>query len=78
LPELTNIRRVFVDNSTSPVTFWAGDNHGAEILRVEPLDWFCCGRKIAHLLCAARMMPKAACDGASRCDTFACDALRQL
>jgi virginiamycin B lyase len=38
LPRPTNIRRVFVDNSTNPVTFWAGSNHGAEILRVEPLD----------------------------------------
>ncbi len=38
LPRSTNIRRVFVDNSTDPVTFWAGNNHGAEILRVEPLD----------------------------------------
>jgi len=38
LPRSTNIRRVFVDNSTNPVTFWAGNNHGAEILRIEPLD----------------------------------------
>jgi len=38
LPRPTNIRRVFVDNSTNPVTFRAGNNHGAEILRVEPLD----------------------------------------
>ncbi len=38
LPRPTNIRRVFVDTSTTPVTFWAGNNHGAEILRVEPLD----------------------------------------
>jgi streptogramin lyase len=38
LPRPTNIRRVFVDNSTDPVTFWAGNNHGAEILRIEPLD----------------------------------------
>jgi virginiamycin B lyase len=38
LPRSTNIRRVFVDNSTTPVTFWAGNNHGAEILRLEPLD----------------------------------------
>src|SRR6185436_8339073 len=28
LPKTTNIRRVFVDNSTSPVTFWIGSNHG--------------------------------------------------
>ena len=33
-----NIRRVFVDNSTDPVTFWAGNDHGAEIVRLEPLD----------------------------------------
>jgi virginiamycin B lyase len=38
LPRPTNIRRVFVDNATSPVTFWAGNNHGAEILRLQPLD----------------------------------------
>jgi len=38
LPRPTNIRRVFVDNATTPVTFWAGNNHGAEILRVEPFD----------------------------------------
>ncbi len=38
LPNETNIRRVFVDNSTTPVTFWAGSNHGAAILKVEPLD----------------------------------------
>jgi virginiamycin B lyase len=37
-PRSTNIRRVFVDNSTNLVTFWVGNNHGAEILRVEPLD----------------------------------------
>jgi virginiamycin B lyase len=34
----TNIRRVFVDNSTNPVSFWVGSNHGASIVRVEPLD----------------------------------------
>jgi virginiamycin B lyase len=38
LPKTTNIRRVFVDNSTSPVTFWAGSNHGASIVKLEPLD----------------------------------------
>jgi virginiamycin B lyase len=38
LPRPANIRRVFVDSSTNPVTFWAGNNHGAEILRLEPLD----------------------------------------
>jgi streptogramin lyase len=38
LPRPTNIRRVFVDDSTNPVTFWAGNNHGAEILKLEPLE----------------------------------------
>jgi virginiamycin B lyase len=38
LPRFTNIRRVFVDNSTNPVSFWVGSNHGASIIRVEPLD----------------------------------------
>jgi len=38
LPRPTNIRRVFVDDSTNPVTFWAGNNHGAAIVRLEPLD----------------------------------------
>ncbi len=38
LPRNTNIRRVFVDNSTTPVTFWTGGNHSAEIVKVEPLD----------------------------------------
>jgi streptogramin lyase len=38
LPRFTNIRRVFVDNSTTPVTFWVGNNHGASIVRLEPLD----------------------------------------
>ncbi len=38
LPRPANIRRVFVDNSTDPVTFWAGNNHGAAIIRLEPLD----------------------------------------
>jgi len=38
LPKTTNIRRVFVDNSTTPVTFWIGSNHGASIVKLEPLD----------------------------------------
>jgi streptogramin lyase len=38
MPRNTNIRRVFVDNSTNPVTFWVGNNHGASIVKVEPLD----------------------------------------
>jgi len=38
LPKSTNIRRVFIDNTTTPVSFWVGSNHGASIIRVEPLD----------------------------------------
>jgi virginiamycin B lyase len=38
LPRSTNIRRVFVDHSTTPVTFWVGSNHGASIIKLEPLD----------------------------------------
>jgi len=38
LPRTTNIRRVFVvDNGPRPV-FWTGSNHGASIVKVEPLD----------------------------------------
>jgi streptogramin lyase len=38
LPRQTNVRRVFVDNRTTPVTFWVGNNHGASIVKLEPLD----------------------------------------
>ena len=38
LPHPTNIRRVFVDDSKSPGTLWVGNNHGASIVKVEPLD----------------------------------------
>jgi len=38
LPRKTNIRRVFVDNSTTPVTFLVGNNHGASIVKLEPLE----------------------------------------
>jgi hypothetical protein len=36
--DIGNIRRVFVDNSTTPVSFWVGSNDGASIVKVEPLD----------------------------------------
>jgi streptogramin lyase len=36
LPRQTNIRRVFVDNRTTPATFWVGNNEGASIVKVEP------------------------------------------
>jgi streptogramin lyase len=38
MPRHTNMRRTFVDNSTRQPTFWVGNNHGASIVRVEPLD----------------------------------------
>lgn len=38
LPRSTNIRRVFVDNTAARPTLWVGNNHGASIVKVEPLD----------------------------------------
>jgi virginiamycin B lyase len=38
LPRPTNMRRSFVDDTTTPVSFWVGSNHGASIVRVEPAD----------------------------------------
>ncbi len=38
LPHPTNIRRVYVDDRTNPGTLWVGNNHGAAIVKVEPLD----------------------------------------
>jgi virginiamycin B lyase len=38
LPNSTNIRRVWVDNSTTPVTFWVGSNHGASIVKLQPIE----------------------------------------
>jgi imidazolonepropionase-like amidohydrolase/streptogramin lyase len=38
LPKSTNVRRVFVDNRATPPTFWVGSNHGASIVKLEPLD----------------------------------------
>ena len=38
LPKSTNVRRVFVDNTTTPVTVWVGSNHGASVVKIEPLD----------------------------------------
>jgi streptogramin lyase len=38
LPRKTNGRRAWVDNKTTPVTFWVGNNHGASIVKVEPLQ----------------------------------------
>jgi virginiamycin B lyase len=38
MPSDTNMRTVFVDNSTAPVTFWVGSNHDHRIVKVEPLN----------------------------------------
>jgi streptogramin lyase len=38
MPSDTNMRTVFVDNSTTPVTFWVGSNHDHRIVKVEPLN----------------------------------------
>jgi len=38
LPRSTNIRRVFVDDSGPRPAFWTGSNHGASIVKLDPLD----------------------------------------
>jgi streptogramin lyase len=38
LPTSTNVRRVDVDNATTPVTFWIGNNNAASLIKVEPID----------------------------------------
>ena len=38
MPSNTNMRTMFVDNSTTPVTFWVGSNHDHRLVKVEPLD----------------------------------------
>ena len=38
MPSDTNMRSVFVDNSTTPVTFWVGSNHDHRLVKVETLD----------------------------------------
>ena len=38
LPRSTNIRRVFVDDRGAKPVLWVGSNHGAAIVKVEPLD----------------------------------------
>jgi streptogramin lyase len=38
LPRSTNVRRVFIDNTTERPTLWVGSNHGASIIKFEPLD----------------------------------------
>src|SRR5262249_41449914 len=38
LPRPTNIRRVFVDDRAQRSVLWIGSNHGASIVKVEPLE----------------------------------------
>jgi streptogramin lyase len=38
LPRTTNIRRVFLEETGPRPVLWVGSNHGASIVRVEPLD----------------------------------------
>jgi virginiamycin B lyase len=38
LPRPTNIRRVFVDDRGTRPVLWVGSNHGASIVKIEPLD----------------------------------------
>jgi virginiamycin B lyase len=38
LPRYTNVRRIFVDNNTTPPTFWVGNNHGAALIKLEPQE----------------------------------------
>lgn len=38
LPRFTNVRRVFIDDRAERSVFWIGSNHGASIVKVEPLD----------------------------------------
>ncbi|MEA2905051.1 MAG: hypothetical protein QOI12_2438 [Alphaproteobacteria bacterium] len=38
LPRTTNIRRVFVEETSGRPVLWIGNNHGAAIIKVEPLD----------------------------------------
>lgn len=38
LPHSTNIRRVFIDNRGKLPVLWVGNNHAAQIIKVEPLD----------------------------------------
>ena len=38
MPHETNLRRVHVDDRTTPVTFWVGNNHYPSVVKVEPFD----------------------------------------
>jgi streptogramin lyase len=38
MPSDTNMRTVYIDNATTPVTFWVGSNHAHALVKVEPQD----------------------------------------
>ncbi len=38
LPRTTNIRRANIDNRTKQPTLWIGNNLGAAIIKIEPLE----------------------------------------
>ena len=38
MPSETNMRTLYVDNSTTPVSFWVGSNHAHALVKIEPLD----------------------------------------
>jgi len=38
LPRSTNIRRVYAEDGVDPPALWIGNNHGASIVKVEPLE----------------------------------------
>ncbi len=38
MPSDTNMRTVYVDNTSNPVGFWVGSNHDHALVHVEPLD----------------------------------------
>jgi hypothetical protein len=38
MPRPTNVRRVFVQEGGARPVLWVGSNHGASIVKVEPLD----------------------------------------
>jgi virginiamycin B lyase len=38
LPVNTNIRNLYIDDQTTPISVWFGNNHGAAIVKLEPLD----------------------------------------
>ncbi len=38
MPSDTNMRTVYVNDKTTPVSFWVGSNHDHRLVKVEPLD----------------------------------------